>query len=251
MGSRTQYRLLITALTGALLVEMGLAIASEDPAIRPYEATYQISYKGRIVGRSEFSLQYDEYGNHYQFSSTSRFHGLLRFIAPKPLIQRSVFLSKEGTITPLEFWFEDGSNSGRDNIHIIFDWNEDLATVISAEQQNQYPITQNTLDPGTIQVQFMLDLARSASLNNYTLVDENGLKTYSNVVESDQRVQTALGKFSTRVFVQEREGSSRQTLIWAAPKLHQLPVRIEQKNDSETHTVFLLESINWRSNLAE
>ena len=247
----TRHSMSVAAVTGILLGGTGPAVADVDPAIRLYEAVYQIVYHGQIVGRSEFSLRYDEQGERYRFSSDSRFRGLLRFISPKPLIERSEFLSAAGKITPLEFWFEDGSRRGRDNVHIAFDWSEGVATATSEEQENQYLITQDTLDPGALQVQVMLDMARSASLGSYTLINGNGLRTYSYAAEADELTQTPLGEFSTHAFAQERVGSSRKILIWAAPKLHQLPVRIEQKRDGKTRVVFLLESVDWLSAPAE
>ncbi len=248
----TRHSMSVAAVTGILLGGIRPAVADVDPAIHPYKAVYQVVYHGQIVGRSEFSLRYDEQGERYRFSSDSRFRGLLRFISPKPLIERSEFLSAAGKITPLEFWFEDGSRRGRDNVHIAFDWSEGVATATSEEEQeNQYLITQDTLDPGALQVQVMLDMARSASLGSYTLINGNGLRTYSYAAEADELIQTPLGEFSTHAFAQERVGSSRQILIWAAPKLHQLPVRIEQKRDGKTRVVFLLESVDWLSASAE
>ena len=65
--------------------------------------------------------------------------------------------------------------------------------------------------------------------------------------EADELIETPLGAYSTRAFVQERDGSSRQTFIWAAPDLNHLPLRIEQKRNGETRMVFLLESVDWVS----
>ncbi len=38
---------------------------------------------------------------------------------------------------------------------------------------------------------------------------------------------------SSPAFVQQREGSSRATTLWVAPKLHYLPARIERRKDKE------------------
>ena len=35
-------------------------------------------------------------------------------------------------LRPLEFWYEDGSRSGEDNLHIVFDWERRVATVSMA-----------------------------------------------------------------------------------------------------------------------
>lgn len=245
MSRRTRYNTLAAAVLFVLLKSIAPAAADVDPTIRAYDAVYQIEYKGRVVGRSEFSVRYDERDERYRFSSTSRFRGFLRFFSPKALIERSEFVSVGGKVTPLEFWFEDGSRRGNDNVHIAFDWNEGIATVTSDDRETNYPITQGALDPGALQVQVMLDIARSAPRDSYTLADEAGLSTYFYVTEADEVIETPLGAYSARAFVQEREGSSRQTFIWTAPELRQLPLRIEQKRNGETRMAFLLESVDW------
>jgi hypothetical protein len=130
-------------------------------------------------------------------------------------------------------------------MHIVFDWKNGVATATTEEQTNEFSIEHGALDRGTMQVQIMLDMARSEPLGSYTLADEDGLKTYAYRADADERIETPLGEFATRAFIQERVGSSRQTLIWAAPELHHLPIRIEQKREGETRTVLLLESVDW------
>jgi hypothetical protein len=223
----------------------GPAIAAVDPAIRPYSAVYQIEYKGRIVGRSEFSVRYDKQDERYRFSSSSSFRGILRFLSPNPVVERSDFVSEAGRITSLEFWLEDGSRKGDENINIKFDWSSGIATATTENQQNEYPIERGTLDRGTMQVQLMIDMARAGPQGGYTLADGDGLRTYAYRAEPGMVLETPLGQFETEAFIQERSGSSRQTFIWAAPDLHHLPVRIEQKRAGQTRTVLLLESVDW------
>jgi hypothetical protein len=63
------------------------------------------------------------------------------------------------------------------------------------------------------------------------------------VDNGDATTATGIGQVATRAFVQHREGSSRATTIWAAPKLRYLPVRIEQRKDGEVQTAFILSSV--------
>jgi len=223
----------------------GPVTAAIDQAVRPYSAVYQIEYKGRVVGRSEFTVRYDKQNERYRFSSSSSFQGILRFISPNPIVERSEFVSEAGHITSLEFWLEDGSRKGDDNIHIKFDWDSGIATATAEDQENEYPIARGILDRGTMQVQLMIDMARAGPQGSYTIADDDGLRTYAYREEPNTVLETPLGEFSTVAFIQERSGSSRQTFIWAAPELHHLPVRIEQKREGQTRSVLLLESVDW------
>ncbi|MFL2547372.1 MAG: DUF3108 domain-containing protein [Candidatus Rariloculaceae bacterium] len=218
--------------------------AEIDPSIRTYAAAYQVEYKGRVVGRSEISVRYDDMGR-YRFESTSQFRGFLRFLLPNPLVERSEFASEAGVVTPYSFSHEDGSRRGSDNYDIAFDWSDGIATITTSDGVNAHSIMPGTLDPGAMQVQVMLDMSQSSPLGSFTLAHENGLRIYDYLANDDEIIEVPLGEFSTNVFVQEREGSSRQTFLWAAPELHMLPVRIEQKRNGESRAVLQLESVEW------
>ncbi len=223
-----------------------VAPLASDPAIHAYSAVYQIQYKGRTVGTSEFSVRYDSSSGVYRFSSSAALHGLLKFfVAPEAIVERSEFIAEGGGITPLEFWYEDGSRRGEDNFHLLFDWDNGLAIAETEDGRKEFPIPHGTLDRGTMQVQLMLDMARSDQLGSYTLADEDGLRTYEYRAAADTLLETPFGILETRALIQERVGSSRRILVWAAPELHYLPARIEQQRNGETRTVMLLESVEW------
>ncbi len=224
----------------------GITPAAPDPAIHAYTAVYQIQYKGRTVGTSEFSVRYDSNSGVYQFSSSSALRGLLKFfVAPQAIVERSEFVSEGGKITPLEFWYEDGSRRGKDNFHILFDWDKGLAIAETEDGRREFPIPHGTLDRGTLQIQLMLDMARAGQLGSYTLADDDGLRIYDYRAAANTLLETPFGKLATQALIQERAGSSRQLLLWAAPELHYLPARIEQQRDGESRTVLLLESVEW------
>ncbi len=246
MSARTTGLIFVIASLLATAAWPASAPIAADPAIRAYSAVYQIQYKGRTVGTSEFSVRYDTSRGVYRFSSRSALRGLLKFfVAPNAVVERSEFVSEAGRITPLEFWYEDGSRRGDDNFHLLFDWDNGLTIAETEEGRREFPLPPGTLDRGTMQVQLMLDMARPGPLGSYTLADEDGLRTYDYRADADRVLETPLGSLATQAFVQERAGSSRRVLVWAAPELHYLPARIEQQRDGETRTVLLLESVEW------
>ena len=221
------------------------AATAPDAAIHPYSAVYQIEYKGRNVGTMEFSLHYDAASDVYRFTSNSAVRGLLRFVSPRPVVERSEFISKAGRITPLEFWYEDGTRRGEDNFHIRFDWATELAVAETEDGPHEFLLPHGTLDRGAMQVQVMLDAAQAGPLDSYTLADEDGLRTYDYQADDDAQLDTPLGELTTQAYIQQRAGSSRQSLLWTAAELHHLPVRIEQRRDGETRTVVSLQSVEW------
>lgn len=223
------------------------APGAADPAIRAYSAVYELHYKDKRVGTSEISVHYDTNRGIYLFSSSSVSRGLLKILVPRPIVERSEFVSEAGRVTPLEFWFEDGSRRGHDNFHILFDWDNEVTVAETEEGPQEFPLAHGTLDRGTMQVQLMLDMAQPGSLGSYTLADDDGPTTYDYHADGDTllEIETPLGTLSTQAFIQERAGSSRRLLLWAVPELHYLPARIEQQRNGETQSVLLLESVEW------
>jgi hypothetical protein len=210
------------------------ASADSDPAIRPYSAEYEVRYRGRDRGRSVRTVSYDESTSQYRFRSVTQLTGFWQRLAvPRPIVENSQFTSADGTVTPIGFSYEDGTR-GKDDSFVL-----DFAA-LDVDSSDSL-----TLDPGALQVQIMLDGARSVGARQYRVIDADGAQLYNYSVEGTELVETALGKFETRIGMQQREGSSRQTLVWTAPELNYLPVKIEQRRDGETRLEFRLLSLEW------
>jgi hypothetical protein len=219
--------------------------AQPDPLIRPYVATYKIEYNGKNAGTAKFSVSYDSDGGTYTFSSSLKVSGWRRLALPNAIVERSKFVSKSGNIEPLEFSYEDGRRRGDDNFHVFFDWTTNTASISGNREMGQVQLASAALDRGSLQVQLMIDGITSRPIQQYTLVDEDGLLEYGYRRGVTETLSTSVGELTTNVLIQERAGSSRQTWMWMAPDLNFLPARIEQKRDGETRSALLLEAVEW------
>jgi len=215
-----------------------------DPAIATYTATYRVEYKGKEAGTAEFSVRELADRGLYEFSSTITAKGLLKLARPKPAIERSHFRTNAAGIRPVEFWYEDGSRSGEDNLHMAFDWDRRVATVTGAEARRELALPEAALDRGSLQVALMRDLAATGSVRAYALADEDSVTEYAYTDNGTATITTGAGAFDARVLTQQRAGSSRTTWLWVAPQLKFLPVRIEQRRDGEVQTAFDLVSVS-------
>jgi hypothetical protein len=215
-----------------------------EPTVATYTATYLVEYKGKEAGTAEFSVAYLADRDLYEYTSRIMAKGLLKLARPKPAIDRSEFRVDANGVRPLEFWFEDGSRSGEDNLHVTFDWDRRIATVSSAEARRELALPAGALDRGTVQVALMRDLAANGAPGKYVLVDEDSVADYEYTDGGMTTLATKAGSFATRIFTQQRAGSSRATWLWVAPELGFLPVRIEQRRDGEVQTAFELVSVS-------
>jgi len=233
-----------TTRVGAALLAAALAgAAAADGEIATYRALYRVEYRGKPLGTSEFSVGYDARQNTYRFESRTTPKGLLKLVTPNPVVERSDFRVQDGEVQPLEFWYEDGSRKGEDNLHVVFDWEKKIAEVVGENGRIQLPLQAGVLDRGSMQVALMRDLAVNGRPERYLLADGDSLKTYEYTADGEHVIATGIGEVPTLAFVQQRESSSRSTRLWFAATLQYLPVRIEQRKDGEIQTAFTLESV--------
>ena len=236
-------------MTRAWMIAAALAAAagearSADAPVATYTAHYLVEYKGKDAGTAELAVRKLADNDLYEFSSTVMVKGLLKLARPKPAIERSHFRVDADGIRPVEFWYEDGSRSGEDNVHVVFDWDRGVVTFNSAEARRERPVPKGAVDRGTLQVARMLDFASPNVPRSYTIVDDDSVAEYEYTDNGTTTITTKAGSHETRVFTQQRAGSSRTTQIWVAPDLRFLPVRIEQRRDGEVQTALVLVSVD-------
>ena len=146
---------------------------------------------------------------------------------------------------PLEFWYEDGSRSGEDNLHVVFDWDRRVATVSSAEARRELALPETRARPRhPASCADARPRSDGCACAPYTLADEDSVVEYEYNDNGTATMPTGVGPVATRVLTQQRAGSSRATWLWVAPELRFLPVRIEQRRDGEVQTAFVLISVD-------
>lgn len=233
-----------TAQLAGLIALAAVAMAGARAEVAEYTAVYEVEYKGRRVADAEFRVARDEAGDRYVFSSSTKARLLLRLASPNPAVERSVFRVEADRIVPVRFEFEDGSRSGDDNYRIEFDGAAGRLRILASGPERTLPFETGLLDRGSLQVALMRDLARCAAPGPYRLVDDDGIDVYRYERLDDRPVDTGIGTITTARYRQAREGSSRVTILFVAPELAYLPVRIEQMRDGVTETVFSLEALD-------
>ena len=126
----------------------------------------------------------------------------------------------------------------------MFDWDRRIATISNAGGRREMALPDPALDRGSLQVALMRDLATTGAPRTYLLADEDSVADYEYTENGTATMQTGVGPVATRIFTQQRAGSSRATWLWVAPELGFLPVRIEQRRDGEVQTAFELLSVD-------
>ena len=235
------YSLLITT---ALPV---MAVFAETHTVPTYRAVYDIRYKNRLVGESEITVIKNQTNGAYIFSSTSNTTGLLGLIAPKTLVETSEFLYNHNYIEPQRYTLEDSRRSGNDSYSVSFNWDKNIAITTVNNQVTQSALVPGTLDRGSMQVAVMLEMLEMQQSEplSHTITDDDGIRVYSYSLVGEEVIETLLGPITAKKLIQQRQGYSRQTLLWLAKDFKYLPVRIEQQKDNEPTGTLEIQSVEW------
>lgn len=231
------------ALLGVLAAAAAFAAFGGPDRVPTYEARYEVEYKGRRVGESVQRVQPGGAPETYRFESITSPRGLARLLRRRPIVERSTFEAHAGTVRPLEFRLDDGTRKGDDSVAVEFDWSAATADVETSDADTELPIEPDVHDRATLQVALMMELAAGREPDRHLLIDDDSVKTYEYEIDGTETLDTPAGTLETLRVTQRRDGSSRRTIIWTAPDLRYLPVKIEQRRDEEALTTLTLTSV--------
>lgn len=235
-------KLTVISALGFVAAVLPQPVLAQADSVPTYTAHYEVRYKGRRVAEAEFGVSAIEPGQ-YEFQSSTSARGLLRLTAPNPAIERSRFRLDSARLEPSSFEHEDGSRKGEDNFAIAFDKAGNEIRVTGPEVDLTLPFAGDLLDRGSLQVALMRDLGNCAQPGPYRYVDDDGINTYHYSRLEDLATDTGIGEITAVRFAQERQSSSRRTILWLSPDYQYLPIRIEQIRDGEIETVFTLDAL--------
>ncbi|CAK0765626.1 putative DUF3108 domain-containing protein [Gammaproteobacteria bacterium] len=227
----------LLTITIALFLCIGNASAAH---LSPFQADYEFRVNGMVLGETTFDLSRE---NEYRwiYTHSTRPMGILAGIQ-RDRRERSIFILDNGYPQPVEFQGRDALRSKPREGFLRFDWGASIVSGAWNGQPWQVPLEGIVHDPLTYQLAIMLDLAKGASALNYLVAEDAKLKSYHFEITGKETLQTLAGPFDTVRLERTQDSDKRRTILWCAPILSYLPVKIEQQ-DSGTHYVMVLRAI--------
>ena len=237
MMLRSQALAFILALASTLSARADtLAVPTEFTAI------YAVSYRGIQAGNLTFALQRAEDGRFiYETKADPSF--LARLVVSSNALERSEMIIDESGVRPLEWSLDDGKSGNKDDGHLTFNWEAERVTGFAEEQKIDLPTVPGLQDRLSIQIAVTTSLLRGEEPGTIPLIDDERVKHYTYRRVGSDVVETPLGSLETILYESTREGSSRLSRFWIAPKLGYLPVRAEQIRKGKVETVMELRSL--------
>jgi hypothetical protein len=231
-----------TALPLAWTAVTGMASAATDEALRPFESSYAIIWRGFTAGISSFALRQDPSGQ-WIYVSRNQPHGLFRLVPKASLTLTSRMSVDAGGVRPLEFTAAD-PDDGKLQAQVRFDWGALRASGVVEGKAIDMPLHAGVQDDLSIQVAMMQALANGQMPAGISLFDKNGIRDYEYTRVGAETLQTPLGPLPTVIYRSHKANSPRSNRYWCAPELGFVPVQAEQQYNGKVELVIKLQSIH-------
>lgn len=217
-------------------------VAAELP--HEFTAHYKLTRGIITLGKSHRSFK--KIGpNQFIFESISKPYGVGKIISDGEIHERSSWTLHNDILRPMSYSYTNSDSDLKRNVKLDFDWQKKVVVNNINGDPWKMKLEPKTQDKLLYLLSLMIDLKDGKRKFEYIIADGGTTKIYSAVVEGQQKIETDLGMFNTlRVLRKHRDG--RRTILWCAPSLDYLPIRIEQtKKDGNTvrASIYQLEGI--------
>lgn len=218
-----------------LLVALALSVGARALDPLPFEADYVLESRGMLIGETHWKLESNDSGFVWVSSSEAAGVGLL--LGENRIVERSEWRRVAETALPSRYRYE---RSGRRDklVEIDFDWQAGVVYNTAGGGTWRMQIPTGTLDKLSYLLALMRDLGAGKRNVRYDIADGGKLKEYRLHVDGSDTLETSVGRLEALKVIRERPGSNRETIIWVAPALGFLPIRVERREaDGQTVTM--------------
>ncbi|MBK7116747.1 MAG: DUF3108 domain-containing protein [Proteobacteria bacterium] len=231
----------LAALALSLAPLLAGALEAPSSELKPFTASFGITWHGMSAGTAQLQLQRLEDGR-WSYQSVSTARGLFRLAMPAELRSRSVFAIREGRILPDRFTADDGASSTSKDQDLRFDWTTQRVTGVAEKRRVDLPLKPGVLDTMSVQIALMHELLAGNTPRYFVIVDKGRIKDYNYTAVGEEKLVTPIGEYRTLVFRSTRPGSDTGTYFWCAPELGYLPLKVERREGSKVQWSMALQT---------
>jgi len=224
-------------LTGSLL-----GVAAAAAPLPDFEASYRLEQHSLRIGTASIALHTDAQGQYlYEFHSWP--NRWIAWFTNNELHESSRGTLDDTGIRPQQYHYLRSGGSER-VANLSFDWQSMTVKNDVAGSHWEMDIPSGTLDKLATQLDMMIALGQGKHDVTYTVADGGTLKEYRYRVIGRETLDLPAGSFRTVKVAKLRKDIEQETIIWFAPALHYLPVRIWRRDGDDEEYQSELEAFN-------
>jgi len=187
-----------------------------------HTAEYKVFYGSIELGVANYRLPATDSGFYrYYFDSDV---SLLIISDQRHL--KSEFTLENGKLVPFRYIHERTGTGSDYTEQTAFAKAQKFIHTIYKQDALKLPYEDQVFDPLMVQLQFRMDLAANLRPLDYKMVKEKEVDDYQFRVVGKEKMTIESGTYDTIKVEVVRDNTKRQTLLWMAPDLAYLPIRL-------------------------
>ncbi len=212
-----------------------------------FTATYNLYYDDLRIGIMERHLIHNKDGSG-TFESNGKLTGLAALFRKDKITEVSRWESIDGQIRPVEYKYLKTGDKKDKTENYLFNWNKNKVLSSTQNGQKELDIKPGLLDKLLYQFAVM-GLSDPERGLEFDLIDGTSFKNYQFEFKGKETLSTPLGKLETLKFQRkrpattEKENDKRKTILWCAPSLHYLPVRVDNFDKKGHLTSIIIKNV--------
>jgi Protein of unknown function (DUF3108) len=213
--------------------------------IEGFKASFVLKVFGTTIGRSEWRLVPTE-NERFLWESRSETAGAGALIRDVYITERSESEAYGEAFRPRVYTYERYGKNATRNVRVTFDWNTGVALNTANGHTWRMSVPPGTLDKFNYLLALMRDLGDGERSMQYTIADGGRLKVYDMREIGTETLETALGTLETVKIRRLRHQDDREAILWSAPALGYLPVKLEYRDGDGRLISMTIQSIEGR-----
>ena len=229
---------LLLALACALFLPLTEVLAALQ--LEPFEARFQVSRNDFVLGTMDIRFTLDAEG-HYMYSGHTKPGELLGLFISDEVYETSEGSYRNGRIRPNRYHYLQDNGKRKKQTELEFDWADGQVWTESEGKRWAQSLPPDAHDKYSQQLALRLDLARGERRISFPVADGGKIKTYHYQVVGEAYVELPYGRLKCLQVKRSKEHSPPDYVIWVAPELNYLPVKIERTRSSGDYAIELMQ----------
>jgi hypothetical protein len=235
-SGRPHHRLLFGLVCGLFLP---LAEALDTLQLEPFEARFQVSRNGLILGTMDIRFALDGKGT-YTYIGHTKPGKLIGLFISDEVHELSEGSYRNNRIRPDHYHYLQDNGKRKKQTELEFDWSHGQVWTESKGHRWAQALSPDTHDKYSQQLALRLDLAKGTRQVSYPVADGGKIKTYHYRVVGEAVVDLPYGRLKCLQVRRSKDDHPHDYTIWIAPGLDYLPVKLERKRSSGDYAIELL-----------
>ncbi len=212
--------------------------AESSVKLQSFTAEYQLKRGHMIIGKVTTSLKLETDGR-YTYTSITKPVGIVAAFSKDVITETSQGKIAGKQVIPSSYYFNHKRKKRPRLRKLQFDWSTNRVSSLTSSPKWSIQIPKGTQDKASQLLNIMLAINPIIRKIQINIVDKQQLKNYQITAVSNEQVQAGGTDYKTIKTQESKTGQPPKTTFWLAPKLNNLPVKIEKKEKKKTFTMTL------------